>query len=115
MEYGKVEPQEFRMKSNIFISYSRREVGFIDALTSELEHHDFDIWLDYRDLIPGTPWKEQINKGVDESDVILVVVSKESMASKYVELEWRRVIREKKRIIVGDLRSGRSPSRVRKI
>ena len=89
------------MKPNIFLSYSRREVGFVDQLTSRLEEAGFQVWLDYRSLIPGTPWKEQIERGLDESDVILLVVSKESIASKYVELEWRRVIQEEgKRIVL---------------
>ena len=88
------------MKPNIFLSYSRREVGFVDQLTHQLEKEGFRVWLDYRSLIPGSPWKTQIDQGLDESEVILLVVSKESMASKYVELEWRRVIREDKRIIL---------------
>jgi len=88
------------MKPNIFMSYSRREVGFVDQLTSHLEKAGYQVWLDYRTLIPGSPWKSQIDKGLVESEVILLVVSKESMASKYVELEWRRVIQEDKRIIL---------------
>lgn len=88
------------MKPNIFMSYSRREVGFIDDLTFRLEKRGFKVWLDYRNLIPGTPWKGQIDKGLSETDVILLVVSKASMASQYVELEWRRVLTEKKRIIL---------------
>ena len=89
------------MKPNIFMSYSRREVGFVNQLTSRLITEGFKVWLDYRSLVPGSPWKEQIEKGLDESEVILLVVSKESIASKYVELEWRRVIQEKdKRIIL---------------
>ena len=89
------------MKPNIFMSYSRREVGFVDQLTSRLETEGFRVWLDYRSLVPGSPWKEQIEKGLDQSEVILLVVSRESIASKYVELEWRRVIQEEnKRIIL---------------
>jgi hypothetical protein len=89
------------MKPNIFMSYSRREVGFVDDLTHRLEKEGFKVWLDYRKLVPGTPWAVQIDKGLDESEVILLVVSKQSMASKYVELEWRRVLQEtKKRIIL---------------
>jgi hypothetical protein len=88
------------MKPSIFLSYSRREVGFVDQLTDQLQKAGFQVWLDYRSLMPGSPWKTQIEKGLDESEVILLVVSKESMASKYVEFEWRRVIQEDKRIIL---------------
>jgi hypothetical protein len=88
------------MKPNIFMSYSRREVGFVDDLTHRLEKEGFKVWLDYRSLVPGTPWAGQIDKGLDESQVILLVVSKASMASKYVELEWRRVIKEARRVVL---------------
>lgn len=89
------------MKPNLFLSYSRREVGFADDLTDRLEKEGYRVWLDYRNLRPGAPWAEQINRGVDESQVILLLVSKASVASQYVELEWRRVLTEKtKRIIL---------------
>lgn len=88
------------MNPDIFMSYSRREVGFIDDLTNRLEKEGFMVWLDYRSLIPGTSWVEQIEKGLNESEVILLVVSKASLASQYVEFEWRRVLNQNKRIIL---------------
>ena len=88
------------MKPNIFMSYSRREVGFIDDLTHRLEKEGFKVWLDYRTLVPGTPWKGQIDAGLEDANVVLLVVSKESMASKYVELEWRHFLGMKKRLIL---------------
>ena len=88
------------MKPNIFMSYSRREVPFVNYLVDDLENADFNIWLDYRSLVPGTPWAEQIDKGLLESEVILLVVSKAAMASQYVEMEWRRVLGENKRVIL---------------
>ena len=88
------------MKPNIFMSYSRREVGFIDDLTNRLEKEGFKVWLDYRTLVPGTPWKGQIDAGLNDSEAVLLVVSKASMASKYVELEWRHFLDKKKRLIL---------------
>ena len=69
------------MKPNLFISYSRREVPFVDHLVDDLIKLDFNVWLDYRSLVPGTPWDEQIKQGIAESDVILLVVSKAAMDS----------------------------------
>jgi hypothetical protein len=89
------------MKQNIFMSYSRREVGFVDDLTNHLEKENHTVWLDYRSLVPGKPWLDQIHEGIVNSNVILLVVSKASMASDNVELEWRKVLEEKgKRIIL---------------
>jgi len=89
------------MKPNLFISYSRREVGFVDDLAGHLEKDGYDLWLDYRSLVPGKPWEEQIFQGIANANVILLVVSKSSIASQNVEVEWKRVLKEKnKRIIL---------------
>ena len=89
------------MKPNLFISYSRREVGFVDQLATHLEMEGYNLWLDYRSLVPGRPWEEQIYQGIMNSSVILLVVSKASIASDNVEFEWRRVLKEKnKRVIL---------------
>lgn len=88
------------MPKNIFISYSRREVGFIDDLVRNLEESGHEVWLDYRNLVPGRPWQDQIYQGIHNADVILLVVSKASISSQNVEVEWRHVIEQNKRIIL---------------
>jgi hypothetical protein len=88
------------MRPNVFMSYSRRETPFVNSLVDDLEDHGFDVWLDYRSLIPGTPWAEQIDRGIANSDVILLVVSKAAMASRYVAMEWQQVLELDKRVIL---------------
>src|SRR5262245_57442860 len=92
--------EEFLMGKNIFVSYSRREVGFIDDLVRNLEQEGHEVWLDYRNLIPGKQWQDQIYEGIQNADVILLVVSKASISSQNVEVEWRHVIGQNKRIIL---------------
>jgi hypothetical protein len=88
------------MTKNIFMSYSRREVGFIDDLVRNLEQTGYDVWLDYCSLVPGRPWQDQIYQGIQNADVILLVVSKASLSSQNVEVEWRYVIEQNKRVIL---------------
>lgn len=97
-----LDPSKWRqfVTQNIFMSYSRRELGFVDDLVSKLEGEGYKVWLDYRVLIPGTPWKGQIAKGLNDSDTVLLVVSKASIASEYVELEWRHFLDTNKRVIL---------------
>ena len=85
---------------NTFISYSRHCIGFVDDLAHKLEKQGFKIWLDYLSLIPGRPWLEQINKGLAEAELLLLVVSPESISSRSVEIEWRHFLEHKKRIIL---------------
>jgi hypothetical protein len=75
-------------------------LGFVDDLVSKLEGEGYNVWLDYRVLIPGTPWKGQIAKGLNDADTVLLVVSKASIASEYVELEWRHFLETDKRVIL---------------
>jgi hypothetical protein len=88
------------MTSSIFLSYCRREAPFADSLLDALEDDQFKVWMDYHSLVPGRPWDEQINKGIAEAEIMLVVTSKESLQSKYVKAEWLKALELKKRIIL---------------
>jgi hypothetical protein len=88
------------MTKNIFMSYSRRELGFVDDLVSKLEEKEYTVWLDYRSLVPGKSWEEQIYQGIKNANVVLLVVSKASMASENVGMERKRVLEQNKRIIL---------------
>jgi hypothetical protein len=93
--------KEIFVAKNIFISYSRREVGFVDELAGRLENEQYNVWLDYRSLVPGKPWEEQIFQGIRDADTIFLVISKSSIASHNVESEWEHFLGEKnKRIIL---------------
>jgi hypothetical protein len=76
----------------LFLSYCRRETPFVNDLFRLLERAGYDVWLDYQCLIPGRPWQVQIDLGIVEADVFLLVVSREAIASPNVEYEWRRAL-----------------------
>lgn len=88
------------MKPSLFISYSLREAPFTDSLADKLTDQGYDLWLDYKSLVPARPWKEQIDQGLVESEVVVLVVSKEAIKSPYVKLEWERAIELGKRIVL---------------
>ncbi len=88
------------MTNKIFLSYGREELGFVDDLVGKLETEGYDVWLDYRELIPGQSWKEQLEKGKNESDTILLVISKKSVNSQWVKKEWEHFLDSNKRVIL---------------
>jgi hypothetical protein len=88
------------MSKSVFISYSRQEVPFVDILREKLEEEEIQTWLDYRSLVPGKPWLEQIISGIDAADVLLLVVSNTSMASPNVQLEYKHALEKNKRILL---------------
>ena len=86
--------------AKLFISYSRAQTPFVDSLADQLEDSGYSLWLDYQKLVPARPWFPQIEAGIDGADVMLLVVSKESITSKNVEPEWKRALERGKRIIL---------------
>lgn len=88
------------MTYSIFISYSHQEAHFANHLLNELEGHGFKVWMDYHSLIPARSWLEEIHRGIEEADVVLLVISKTSVVSEFVRREWQKSIELKKRIIL---------------
>jgi len=84
----------------LFISYSRAQTPFVDRLADQLEDNGYFLWLDYQSLVPARPWFQQIESWIDAADVVLLVVSKESITSRNVEPEWKRALERGKRIVL---------------
>ena len=84
----------------LFLSYSRREVPFVNGLQCYLETSGYEVWLDYHDLVPGKPWLEQILHGISKTDIFLLVVSRASMGSENVDYEWKQALELNKRVIL---------------
>jgi hypothetical protein len=71
----------------LFISYSRVDQAFALKLAEDLRAHGFTVWID-QDAIPaGANWDVQIEKGVGQSDCVLVILSPASAESPRVRDE----------------------------
>jgi hypothetical protein len=88
------------MSLAVFVSYSRQEAPFADSLLDELEDRGFKVWMDYQSLTPAKPWLEEIYRGIEEADVVLLVVSKAVMVSKFASAEMETAFELKKRIVL---------------
>jgi len=88
------------MKPKLMVSYSRQQIPFVDVFYKDLVKAGYDVWLDYQRLIPSEAWFDQITAGVKNADIVLLVVSKDSMASKNVEDEWAMALKDGKRVIL---------------
>jgi hypothetical protein len=75
-----------------FISYSRSQLYFAESVAVELERMKVDVWFDLQQLKTGEDWASEIKRGLDECAGVVLIVSQRSMASKYVELEWKAAL-----------------------
>jgi hypothetical protein len=58
------------------------------------------VWLDVFRIEPGRSWARQIGEALDACQVLLVVLSPESVASENVDDEWNYCLDQKKSIVV---------------
>jgi hypothetical protein len=87
------------MTTHLFISYSRKDGEFARRLALSLSDSGADIWLDVEDIPAGVKWSTAVQQGLLQADVMLVIISPDSMKSKNVEDEWQYFLDMNKPII----------------
>jgi len=95
----KGENHLYMFKNKIFISYSRKDVDFKDELKKHLNIlSQFDITDNWscEEITLGN-WNEQIQKELDESNIIIYMLSANFFSSSYIlEKEVQNVMNEKR-------------------
>ena len=91
-------PEE-KHRSQVFISYSRRDLDFVETLAADLKAASLDVWYDLSGLEGGSRWSREIEKAIRESQYVLVVLSPDSVVSKWVEEEFLFASELNKKII----------------
>jgi WD40 repeat protein len=98
--------------AKVFISYSRKDIEFAKKLTGELQKSGLNVWVDWEDIPPTVDWWQQIEKGIEEADAILFLLSPNSIASKTCGLELDHTTKNNKRLIpllVHDIKGDEAP------
>ncbi len=77
----------------IFLCHAKEDKGFVNELNNKLISDGFITWLDTQDLLPGDEWKQKIEEAMEQSDYVIVVLSKRSLSkSGFVNKEIRYAI-----------------------
>lgn len=85
--------------NEIFISYSRRDIEFVELLVSKLYQQEVDPWYDKDDIPKGEEWWAQIVIGIEQSNSFLVVLSPDYMRSQVCQWELAKARMYMKKII----------------
>jgi len=85
--------------ANVFISYSRRNKGFVRDLAKTLKKRGREVWVDWDSIPYGTDWWEEIKTGIELADTFLFVLSPDSVASKICGQELDHAILHNKRLV----------------
>ena len=85
--------------AKIFISYSRKDIDFAKSLAEKLQENGFDYWIDWEGIPPTVDWWKEIEKGIEEADNFLFLISPDSAKSKVCSQEIDAAVKNGKRII----------------
>jgi hypothetical protein len=84
---GAMQPIQFY---SCFISYSTKDEAFAKRLHSKMREHNLRVWFANEDLKGGRKLHEQIDEAIRVYDKFIIVLSPESLRSKWVMKEVRR-------------------------
>ena len=76
-----------RSQVRVFLSHSHANREFVDRLAADLEERDLPVWIDRRALGVGDSIVAGISGGLTESDYLIVVLSRASVESPWVQAE----------------------------
>lgn len=82
-----------------FISYSRADTEFVRHLHEKLVASGRDIWVDWEDIPLTADWWQEIQRGINQSDSFLFVISPDSVRSSVCRDEINYAVANNKRVV----------------
>lgn len=83
----------------IFISYASADREQAEAVCAFLEQQGKSCWIAPRNIPAGAEYGEEIIKGIENSNVLVLILSKASNASQHVLREVERAVNKKMPVI----------------
>ena len=63
--------------NKVFISYVRENIEIVDRLYQELKAHGIQVWLDRNDIAPGSRWKRETRRAIQQGAFFIACFSEE--------------------------------------
>jgi hypothetical protein len=89
-------------KPRVFVSHSSADKSFVEELAMALRHFRFDVWYDDWEIAVGDSIVGKVFAGLDQSDALLVVLSRASVTSRWVKEELNVAVM--RRLSANDIR-----------
>ena len=85
--------------SDVFISYSRRDIAFARLIREALQQSDIDTWIDWDRIPVGERWWQEITGAIEGANVFMLLISRNSIGSKVCRDEIELALANHKRIV----------------
>ena len=87
------------MKHQIFLSYAFQDKPWVSAFVDSLKKQGVSVWFDVQEISIGARFQELIEKALRESNVMVVILSVNSVKSPWIFFELGAAVADNKRII----------------
>lgn len=91
--------------TQVFISYSRKDIAVARRLAGDLERAGFEVWWDISDLKGGDDWVRFIPAAIETSQYFVVLLSPHSIQSEWVVKEYSYALRLRKKVVPAMIRA----------
>jgi CheY-like chemotaxis protein len=88
-----------KRKTGVFISYNHEDSYIASTLAEQLKESGFVPWVDSGKLVGGEEWRRAIDTALDNTGVLLVILTPQAVASEWVSYEIREA-RKKNCVII---------------
>jgi len=75
------------MQKTIFISYSNKDSEFVYKFKNDLNEVGINTWIDIEQIEPGSMWQDEIKLGIQNSEIVILVLSNNYLTSNWVSFE----------------------------
>jgi WD40 repeat protein len=85
--------------ADVFISYSRRDSGYVQRLQQELARRGKDVWVDTEGIRDAEVFPAALRRAVEGSDAFVFVISPDSVRSPFCGQEVDHAVELNKRVV----------------
>ncbi|MER7500219.1 TIR domain-containing protein [Nonomuraea pusilla] len=79
--------------TDIFVSYSPADTAWATWIAWELEAAGYRTMIQAWDFVPGTNFIDFMDRGVSEAHLVVAVLSRHYLTSRYGRMEWQAALR----------------------
>ena len=71
----------------VFLSHANQDRGFVDSLAEVMRRHGVPVWYSQTNILGARQWHDEIGAALRRCDWFLIVLSPQSVDSKWVKRE----------------------------
>ncbi|HEY9647032.1 MAG TPA: TIR domain-containing protein [Chroococcidiopsis sp.] len=87
------------LTTRVFLSHSDQDRAVTDTIAKLLMRESITVWVSTMDIKTGAAFQEEINRGIEEADNLVYLISPSSLASEYCQQEMAHALALNKRIV----------------